>query len=230
MAGGAWERRVAKLMEAQFYMSELDRRHDSWISLRDLILEIVVIVLIGGEIWLAWKQGKDEDTLMDKQNAVLANLQTSSSATANTLGKLETTTEVMNGAIQRQLGILSQVSLAITFDIGQRRINITNNGNQNLELWGNRLADQKPTIDNEPRIIPRGGYYYLLAGNFYKEATEKLKDKPESFIPFEVYLKDDTGSEFVAKSQFLAQWDGGVLQLHSQTTSIEKRRWGKRLP
>ncbi len=155
MAGGAWERRVAKLMEAQFYMSELDRRHDSWISLRDLILEIVVIVLIGGEIWLAWKQGKDEDTLMDKQNAVLANLQTSSSATANTLGKLETTTEVMNGAIQRQLGILSQVSLAITFDIGQRRINITNNGNQNLELWGNRLADQKPTIDNEPRIIPR---------------------------------------------------------------------------
>jgi hypothetical protein len=50
MAGGAWERRLAKLIEAQFYMAEIDRRHDNkwiWISFAS---ELVIILLIVGEI------------------------------------------------------------------------------------------------------------------------------------------------------------------------------------
>ena len=48
------------LMEAQFYMQELDRRHDSWISLRDLLLELVIIALIGWEIYLGYQGGKQQ--------------------------------------------------------------------------------------------------------------------------------------------------------------------------
>jgi hypothetical protein len=67
------EYQAAKMLEAQFYMQELDRRHDSWIERRDFWLELAVIMLILAEIILsvygirlAIKQGHDEDLLMDK--------------------------------------------------------------------------------------------------------------------------------------------------------------------
>src|ERR1700675_4859590 len=85
MAGRSWDWRVAKLIESQFYMQALDRRHDSWIAWRDLILEFVVILLIGGEIWLGWKVGKDEDRMMTQQNTILGSLGKSTQATADQL-------------------------------------------------------------------------------------------------------------------------------------------------
>src|ERR1700687_6169780 len=78
----SWGGAPTLLLQAQFYMQELDRRHDSLISLRDLILEIIVISLIGGEIWLGWRQGTDEALLMNRQNKILANLDKSTAATA----------------------------------------------------------------------------------------------------------------------------------------------------
>ena len=92
----ATEFQVAKLIEAQFYMSEMDRRAGSRIGLRDLLLEIVVILLIGGEIGLAVKQGKDEDILMDKQNGILTSLQTSTADNAASIKALATVTQVMS--------------------------------------------------------------------------------------------------------------------------------------
>jgi hypothetical protein len=82
----------ALLLEAQFYMNEMDRRHQTWIGWRDLVLEIAVIVLIGVEIWLG-----------SKQDAVLTQLQSSTAATASTLASLQGITVQMNRAIQRQL-------------------------------------------------------------------------------------------------------------------------------
>src|ERR1700692_2491643 len=61
-------------LEAQFYMSEMDRRHGGWIATRDLILEIVVILLIGGEIWFGNKASSDEGALMKSQTAVMQKL------------------------------------------------------------------------------------------------------------------------------------------------------------
>lgn len=68
----------ALLLEAQFYMNEMERRHQTWISWRDLILEVVIIVLIGAEIWLG-----------NKQDTVLGQLQSSGAATAATLAALK---------------------------------------------------------------------------------------------------------------------------------------------
>ena len=65
--GHTGERVTSFLLEAQFYMGEIDRRHDSWISLRDLVLEIVVILLIGWEIF----EGNKQASVLDKQLTVL---------------------------------------------------------------------------------------------------------------------------------------------------------------
>jgi hypothetical protein len=208
--------RIPLLLEAQFYMAERDRRHDNFIAWRDLILEVIVIFLIGWEIVVGGKQER-----------VLQNLQSSSSATASTLSALQQTTERMNAAIQRQTALMTEVSVEITFDTAQKRINIANKGNGGLELWGDRLDNGKQSIDKEPRIISRGGFYYLLADTFYKEVLEKFPDGFERFVPFEVYLRNDDGTEYVAICQMLVKNTNGALQIHTQTTSVSPHRWSR---
>lgn len=80
MAGGAWERRVAKLLESQFYMSEIDRRQaeierqeDRRITSRSHRMELIIIALIVGEIvigifgiWLGFREGKEQAVILER--------------------------------------------------------------------------------------------------------------------------------------------------------------------
>ena len=155
---------------------------------------------------------------MKRQTTVLQKLDTSTASTASTLTALQATTETMNRAIQRQLGILSEISVDITFDPGQKRIDILNRGNVNIELWGTKLDQQQPTMVNEPRIISRGGFYYILAETFYEEVSEKFPKGTDRIVPFEIYLKDDAGTEYLGKAKFLVKWNGDTPDIHSQLT------------
>jgi hypothetical protein len=133
---------VTSLLEAQFYMQELDRReaeeagkHTRWIENRDFWLETVVIILIGAEIilsiWgirLAIQEGRDEQTLMNKQNAVLDNLAKSSAATANALQTLQGTTDAMNTAVHNQLARTSLPNIWTSFLLPKHQISIANRG------------------------------------------------------------------------------------------------------
>jgi hypothetical protein len=97
--------RLAILQEAEFYTKELDRRSDSWVSIRDLILEIIVIGLIGWEIHMGYRQAADEATEFAQQQKIFQNLETSSQATADTLTALKTTMQAMNTGIQTDLAL-----------------------------------------------------------------------------------------------------------------------------
>jgi hypothetical protein len=97
--------RLAILQEAEFYTRELERRSDSWISIRDLILELIVIALIGWEIHMSYRAETIQSEASDKQQVVLGNLQKSSEATAAILGSLKSTTETMNTAIQDEASL-----------------------------------------------------------------------------------------------------------------------------
>ena len=66
-------------------------------------LEIVVVLLIGGEILLGLWQGHLLSLNFNEQQQVLTNLQSSSAATAKTLAALQSTTELMNTTLQMQL-------------------------------------------------------------------------------------------------------------------------------
>jgi len=74
------------LMEAQFYRRELEHLHDSWVSIRDLLLEIAVIGLIGWEIWMGYRAEdlQKQNFTEEKAVSVLENLRDSSGATAPT--------------------------------------------------------------------------------------------------------------------------------------------------
>jgi hypothetical protein len=80
-AGGS--DRPALLLEAQIYLREVDRRGENWIARRDLILEVIVIVLIIAEVGIAAWEGKEQDK-------ILADMNTNIAATATTIGNVQT--------------------------------------------------------------------------------------------------------------------------------------------
>jgi hypothetical protein len=108
------------LLQAQIYRNELDRRHDSRISIRDFILEMVVILMIGAEIWMGYRQETNQQRDFAGQQKVLNAMQSSMTTTATqltqTVSSLQevntdlqnslTRTKEMAGALQQQLKIL----------------------------------------------------------------------------------------------------------------------------
>lgn len=149
------ESNLAALVEAQFYLNEVERKSSSRVALRDLFLEIVVIVLIGGEIGLAVYQGTHQDEANRKQTAVLNNLERSTESTANLLsglldttkqmnvnvkstadelGSLNTTTSSMNNGVHDQLVLLYEPSVILWYDSAHTRLALTNTGRTNVEI------------------------------------------------------------------------------------------------
>jgi hypothetical protein len=104
--------RLAVLQEAQFYSRELERRHDSWTSLRDLILEIFVIFLIGWEIHMSYRAERLERDNFDAENIVFQNLEKSLGATVDTM-------VAMNKNVHAQLDLYYEPSVDLTYDAGK---------------------------------------------------------------------------------------------------------------
>jgi hypothetical protein len=98
------------------YISEFAKRHardwltevadlrefkDRWVSGRDLFLELVVIALIGWEIFMGYQQERMQSKNFIDQQRILKDMEESSKATAGTLASLKSTTEIMNQSVQR---------------------------------------------------------------------------------------------------------------------------------
>jgi len=89
--------------KADIYVRELDRKRDywSWVSTRDLILEVIVIALIGWEIWLSYRAESQQARNFTDQQAVLTAMQKSTKDTAEQLALLKSTTEEMKQGVER---------------------------------------------------------------------------------------------------------------------------------
>jgi hypothetical protein len=195
------EYQAAKLLEAQFYMQELDRRHDSWISWRDFVLEAIVIALIGCEIVLG-----------SKQDAVLNNLEKSASATAGTLQALQS--------------IVTALSVDVVANPDQNTIIISNRGNTNLEIWGFKLNNEPDVFYRTPVMLTRGGSDYIMDAQFYNSLSQTLKrDGSETRIPVEINLRTNDKTEYVATCQLVVIWQNGKFLYHTQTSAVNPRTW-----
>jgi hypothetical protein len=213
------------LAEAQFYIRELEHRRDSFTSIRDLILEIIVIALIGWEIHMSYRGERLESQNFEKEQAVFSNLQASSAATARTLESLQKTTEEMNKNIQTEVGLNYDVAVEVTFDNQVKHVNMSNKGRTNVYVWGDKLDRQKAVLDTKGRMIAPGGYYYIIADTFYEELSKKMPNGSDRLVPFAVFLKNENGDEFIVDCQFFASWITGPLTIHTQTTSVRRAKW-----
>jgi hypothetical protein len=206
------------LAEAQFYMRELEHRQDSFTSIRDLILEIVVIALIGWEIHMSYRGERLESQNFADEKKVFENLEKSSSATADSLVAVKT-------SLEKQLALLYDVSVAVTFDHNLKRIVLVNNGRTNLYVWGDQLNRGKRVMETKPKMITSGGSYYIIADSFYEELGRKLPKGSKDTVPFDLFVKNEVGDSFLIESQFFATWYNDLLTIHTQTSSIRRVNW-----
>jgi hypothetical protein len=231
MAGGAWERRASKLLEAQFYMQELDRREGDRVSNRDFWMEVVVIALILLELILGIvgiiigiREGND-------QAQVLSKLNTSAAATANTLTALQSTTKTMNDAVQAQLGFAYAVSVEIGSELLQDRMKITNKGQTDITLWGSRFGNEPVIMEKVPKVITSGGSAYVLLPKAYDHLMEHVQIGTPTPVsaPFQAYIKDHNGEQFAVNSILTGDMRFVPLDLKPQSTSVIKQQWSSRL-
>lgn len=219
-------------MEAQFYVQELDRRHDSWISTRDLILEVVIIAMIGWEIYMGYHQERDQATNFTAQQAVLGQMLTSARATADTLTSLATTTNSMNTALQKQLALFYDVSLNVLYEAGTKRINVVNQGRTNVQLWSVQFAGAPPIIDTEGRNIEANGagWEFDVTQQYDALRAQTIVGRQRTRVPLELYVKNARGEEFTVHCYLNTLWDKDTMTLTTETTGITPENWSRKFP
>lgn len=220
--------RLAMLQEAQFYTRELEHRHDSRISLRDLVLEIVVILLIGGEILLGYRQGRDEAEASALERQVLSHLEESSAATAGSLTALQETSKQMNEAVQKELAFSYEVSLNVKFDITSDRIIITNEGRTNVALWGSKVGKSVVVMEKGLRMLTPGVPYLITGHEVTTGLTGVVPKGGFAPVPFVMYVKNERGEEFVARYEFAQMLMMGPSHIEPIMLSIAPFEWSKK--
>jgi hypothetical protein len=199
---GTDEDRPALIAQAEFLMRELDRRHDSWISLRDFILEIIVIALIGWEIHMNYRAERLQTENFKEEKIVFDNLAKSSAATASTLTALSDTTQAMNNAVQEQLGLNYAPAVTAVYDTSEGKvgmIHVTNNSPTAISVYGYFVGDYdfKPP---KPIIILPHGTEDLNNGPFYSEQKEKLHSTTGHF-PLFIFFRTKNGDEYTIDAE-----------------------------
>jgi len=218
--------RLAVLQEAQFYSRELERRADSRTSIRDLILEVIVIGLIGWEIFLGYKTEKLQSAASEKELGVLNNLQTSSQNTATILQSLNATTDTMNAAIQDEANLNYKVAVDVTYDTGVNRLIVSNNGRTPVWVWGIKLGDSARDMDREPHVIPAGGHSYMLV-TLYDTVVSKTPDNGRYEPTLDLYLRSEDRKPYVVHSLLSGLKNNGWFSFHATTLSITQKDWSK---
>jgi len=230
------------LPKARFFLDEIERRKNDMIGRRDFRMELIVIFLIGLElvttVGLAVWGERDQAAQVQKQLAAigqvqiaLSNLDKSSQATADTLATLEKTTETMNTALQKQLGLFYDVSVNVVYDEPKKMINVINGSRTNIQLWGLEIGGVKPKIDTEGRTIEgnNAGWEFDVAPQY--EALRAKGPQGQMFkVPFELFLKNERGEEFVVHCYMGTIWNKDTMTLSTETTSVTPERWSREYP
>jgi hypothetical protein len=208
----SWGGSPTLLLQAQFYMQELDRRDDNRVKRRDFWLEIAVIVLILGEIILsvygirlAIKEDKDEDAMMSRQNTILSNLQTSTQATADQLKE--------QIAMQNRIFINPQ-------PFGFDGMTVYNNSKSEISIWGFKMKGLRAVKHHHaPSFVAEHTAETIRFREYYRDFSSS------SVVDYELYLKNAAGEEFI--------WEGSMNYNHSNELGqmpdgkLRKEEWSK---
>jgi hypothetical protein len=213
--------------KAAFYMRELEHRRDSWVSIRDFILEVVVIALIGWEIWIGYRAEHQQQTNFEEQKQVFDNLEKSSGATAGSLIAAQQVLQNMNVAMQKQLGLFYDVSINMVIDENKKDMVFINNGRTNISIWGIRAKGELPVTIKEGRVITPGGGYQMDVTADFDLITKRFLKPADGGLEFELYVKNERGEEFVQYGFLGIHWQNDVRQMVIQTRGIEPERWSK---
>ncbi|MFZ0885036.1 MAG: hypothetical protein WAN14_16665 [Candidatus Acidiferrales bacterium] len=230
-------------VSAQFYMTELDRREtrraeadrDRIEKARwkiDFVLESLIVILILVEIGLSiWDHGQyaknaaAELSAFGEMQGVLSNLQKSSDATAKTLTALQSTTESMNAAIQKELSLFYDVSVGTTYSNEDKRLIVSNVGRTNIVVGGIKISNAPPLMIPNGRVLTPQAMFDGEVAPFYNLIIQQASQDKDGLVPFDVYVKNERLEEFVVHSYFVVSLKDKVTITGIQEGSITPRHW-----
>jgi hypothetical protein len=261
--------RPGHIADAEFYMRILEDRRDTRVSIRDFILEIVVILLIGWEIHMSYRAERLQSQNFDKEEKVFTNLEANSSATAKTLTTVEGTMETMNKntadtvtamqklrmqqndsltaqqnslatlkntlssitkmekALEQELNLAFDVSVAIMTNNTARHISIVNQGKTAVSVWGGKLNDDQPTKFDNPKFIVPGTQVEFFLENAFTHLASLVPRETERTFPLEFYLLSADGKPYIVRGVVSGLWEKDQFNLYSTISSIKQEAWPK---
>jgi hypothetical protein len=235
------------IAEAQFYLGEIERRkqiqeriENGRIAQRDYKLEVWVIVLIGAELVLAivaivvgWVEGKKQMDVLDKLNQ-------SSAATAATLtavrqaqeASLDTQKHTLDNIVAMNNSLQDEMDLNLTEAMqysggatgrGHERVDFANNGRSILHVWGSKFGNEPPTMRRQPAVLTPGNSVPFDISRLIEKTIKAMGTATEASIPFELYLKRENGTKYVAKGTVEVNRNNNVTYIGRMTTT--RRQW-----
>jgi hypothetical protein len=212
----------AALLEAQFYMQELDRRErererqaDEANAARDFKYERIIIYMIAGEIVLAIVSLIYTAHEGIAQNRILANLQTSIQVTADQL--------------KEQLAIQYRMFVSASYDQSRRQITLFNSSKTEAWVWGFAFGLEHPVmIHGGPTSIPAMLILSISIQDYNPKIFDGVRQSPPSILPVVVYLKNAKDDEYVWNGKLSVQnlndLMGGTLD-----GSLQQQKWSQRV-
>lgn len=236
----------ADFLAAQFYVSELNRRENRRANAErdrietrrhriDMAIDVLIVLLIGVEIFLGISAGRQQSKQAAQElkafgdmQSVMSDLQKSSQATAASLDALRGTTESMNAAVQKQLGLFYDVSVNVVVDSQTKELTLVNNGRTEVSVWGGVIGNVPANFDKEGRIIVPETGYKIDATKECDFVIARFPHPTDGQVPSEFYFKNARGQEFVQYGYFGVHWNNVLPTITTQTTYIVPENWSTR--
>jgi hypothetical protein len=102
--------------------------------------------------------------------------------------------------------------------VGQ--LNLYNKGDADLQLSGDKLEGFPTDLDEQGRIIPRGDFYYFPTDRLKAAMLSTVGHDGEKLVPFEVYLSDTKGRDYIASFHLLVKMTAGNMTIHTQQLGL----------
>jgi hypothetical protein len=210
--------------QAHFFIQELDRRHDSWISTRDLILEIVVIALIGWEINLGIRQGDQQSKQFEQEQGVMTSLGQSAASTAEILTALEATLD-LKGLDSHQPVNHLPVSVDINYNPEEKSLTLTNLGSSNIEVLEYQFDGRRgPKLHSPQKVVPGGSFAGIRTTGLMDTVPDDVKGQP-FYMPLRVTLTGPDGKTYQATTPLALTPMGGSYHISCGRTFITEAWW-----
>lgn len=212
------------LIGAQFYIGELERRADSRTSIRDLILEILVICLIGGELYMSHQQSVQQDTQFKEQQIVLGNMEKSSRETLAAITAERRTMAAMNDALQKQLSLYYDVELNAIYNEQTKQLRIVNQGRTAVKLWGGKLGvDQNTKITMYPKpklVAPGNGTYDVSLSDLGLIVSFGLAKDQHLNSGFVFLVTNEKNERFTFRGDLIGVWQNNSFTFLTQPNTV----------
>ena len=221
--------RLGILQEAEFYTRELARRQDDKNATRDLVLEIIIIVLIALELALGLYQIREQAIYAAQEQEAFFNLQGQMASTTGILSNLAATTAKMNTGVQKELDLYYEPSLVITYVFKRNDdfLEIHNYGRTGITVFGVKTRERVCSLETPMRIA--SGVDNDLDWHFVIDRVVSPVISSGGSAPLTIYFKAENGKEYqhqVLVDRFPVVAGHGVTIINQNT---EPSTWGREL-